>query len=159
MEDLVDMTEVKHGPTRAGREIDRTFVNFGRSIVDSGTLEPLETEGGLTSDHRVAWARTELERKEEAMVTYSYRRFTEQGAANFTVDLLRENWENVTQVVTPSLKVDAMQEVLGTLMDRHFPSKTTTRRASDPPWVNDKIRRLWAKRRRIYSRSGRNARW
>ena len=49
-----DLVEVKHGPTRGDREIDRAFVNFSRSVNESGTLEPLETEEGtpppLTSE-------------------------------------------------------------------------------------------------------------
>ena len=39
-QDHPDLTEVKHGPTRGDREIDRTFVNFGRSIRESGALPP-----------------------------------------------------------------------------------------------------------------------
>ena len=39
-QDHPDLTEVKHGPTRGDREIDRTFVSFGRSIEASGALPP-----------------------------------------------------------------------------------------------------------------------
>lgn len=56
LQDHPDLQEVVHGPTRGDREIDRSFVNFGRSITESGALPPLETEDGKLSDHRIAWA-------------------------------------------------------------------------------------------------------
>ena len=37
--------------------------------------------------------------------------------------------------------------------------KTTTKRISDPPWVNNKIRKLSKRRRKIYDREGWSARW
>ena len=37
--------------------------------------------------------------------------------------------------------------------------KATVRRESDPPWVNDNVRRMWRKRRKIYDREGRSWRW
>ena len=71
------LTEVDHGPTRGDRAIDRTLVNFGRSIVESGTLPPLETEEGQVSDHKVAWARAEFDVISSGTVTYSYREYTD----------------------------------------------------------------------------------
>ena len=68
--DLVDVREVFIGPTRGSRSIDRIFVNFSRSVVESGTSAPLETEvlenGRITrSDHRVAFCRTEFLKTEK----------------------------------------------------------------------------------------------
>lgn len=50
-----DLFEVDHGPTRLGRKIDRTSVNFHRSDRSIGTSMPLETEEGNKSHHRVAY--------------------------------------------------------------------------------------------------------
>ena len=38
-----DLAEVDHGPTRMGRSIDRTLVNFPRAVKSSSTSTPLET--------------------------------------------------------------------------------------------------------------------
>ena len=44
-------------------------------------------------------------------------------------------------------------------MSKNFKWKTTTRKEGDPPWVNQTLRKLWKKRRRIYDREGRSRRW
>ena len=45
MDNFPDISEVMVGPTRGSRSIDRIFSNVGRSLVESGTLLPLETGG------------------------------------------------------------------------------------------------------------------
>ena len=40
-----DIKETKIGNTRGSRAIDRFFTNMSRSVVEAGTLDPLETEG------------------------------------------------------------------------------------------------------------------
>ena len=57
IDDHPDLTEIVHGPTRGNRSIDRSFVNFGRSVIEADTLEPLETEERIKSDHRIGWAK------------------------------------------------------------------------------------------------------
>lgn len=54
------MTKFDLGPTRGTKSIDRTLVNFGRSITESCTLEPLETKSGMLSDHRIAFAKAKF---------------------------------------------------------------------------------------------------
>ena len=68
LQDHPDMAEVSHGPTRQGRYIDRSFVNFNRSVVGSGTSVPLEDEDGRESDHRVAPLRAEFETTENKKI-------------------------------------------------------------------------------------------
>ena len=54
-----DMSEMEVGPTRGRKSIDRVFSNVGRSLVESGTALPLETEGedSRKSDHLIAYGR------------------------------------------------------------------------------------------------------
>ena len=61
--------------------------------------------------------------------------------------------------VGTSAKVGAFQGILDNLMALSFVMKTTTKRVSDPPWVNTKIRKLSRKRRKIYDKEGRSPRW
>ena len=74
-------------------------------------------------------------------------------------EIAGQDWKGVYDGRTPDAKATAYQEVVEAIMDRCFPVKTVTRRKSDPPWVNEKIRRLCMKRRKIYDREGRSKRW
>ena len=153
------LTEVMHGNTRGDRAIDRSLVNYGRSVSECGTLPPLETEAGNQSDHRIAWAQASFAHEPEKQIKYSYRQFTDKGADNITLKLGKQSWEKVFQVKSTSDKVSAMQEILDSHMSTCFEWKTTSRRESDPPWVNDKLKWLWKKRRKVYDREGRSTRW
>lgn len=137
-EDHVDMAEVTHSCTRGSRSIDRSFVNFSRAIVESGTLPPLETEDGRFSDHRIAFAKAVFHKPKPPTVTYSYRHYTDQGASRFGDLIAEQTWESVRSAVGPSDKAAAFQIILDTLMAACFVMKTTTKRTTDTPWVNSK---------------------
>ena len=154
-----DLVEIKHGPTRNGREIDRSFVNFNRSLVEYGTSEPLDTEEGSDSDHRIAWARAEFVKPANDIIKYSYLQYTQEGATKFLEDLSQQKWDNVASAATCTAKVEAMQTTLDELLTRNFRWRTTKRRTSDKPWINDKIRWLAGKSRKLYDREGRSRRW
>ena len=159
VEDHPDLSEVECGPTRGVRSIDRSFVNFNRSIVESGTLPPLETEEGLVSDHDVAFCKAAFPKNNTEYVTYKHRPFTEEGAVSFLDYLSSLQWDEVLSAETVDQKTHLFQAALDQGMDKFFPEKTVRRRKSDPPWINDTLRRLNVKRRRIYDKHGRSRRW
>ena len=157
--DHPDLTEVDFGPTRGDKAIDRTLINFGRSIEESYTLLPLETEDGRLSDHRIAYAKAVFPRVKEKVITYSYREFTEAGGESFVRAVSAQDWSEVYEQDSPSDKVLAFQAILDRHMNANFKLKTTTRRESDPPWINNNVRKLWRKRRKVYDREGRSRLW
>ena len=157
--DHPDLVEVVHGPTRGDRSIDRTFVNFGRSITESGALPPLETESGQESDHKIAWAESCFPSAPVKLVKYTYRAYTEQAAESFLQDLNSQTWERVYAAGDTDSKTEVFQSMVEELLEKNFKWKTTVRREDEPPWVNDVLRRLWKKRRKIYDREGRSRRW
>ena len=159
MEDHPDLREIDFGPTRGSRSIDRTLTNFNRSVVETSQLPPLETESGLVSDHNMTFARASFPRTRAGNITFSYRPFSEAAAAAFVSAVSVHDWTGVLANADVESEVSAFQEVLDHYMDKFFPLKTTTRRESDPPWVNDALRRLSKKRRRVYDKEGRSARW
>ena len=159
LEDHPDLSEVAHGPTRNGRSIDRSFVNFGRSIIEAGTLEPLESEDGSKSDHRIAWAKAKFLVERPSTHTYTYRAYSESGAAVFLAELDTQTWHEVFTASTTSQKVEAFQAILDNLMSKCFKYKTVTRCSRDPPWFNSRIKHKILKRRKVYDRQGRSARW
>ena len=159
VEEHVEITEIKHGNTRGNRAIDRTFTNFHRSITEYGCLPPLETEDGRPSDHKIAFALAEFLKPKTPTTTYTYRHFTPSGATQFASLLAEQSWTTVFSAVGPSAKVATFQAILETIMSVCFLTKTTTRRVSDPPWVNNKIRKLSRRRRKVYDKEGRSPRW
>ena len=154
-----DLTEVQHGPTRGDRAIDRSLVNFGRLITESGSLRPLETENGNESDHRIAWARATFSKTPDKLVKYTYRAYTDSGAEAFLQDLNTQSWERVYNAQGTDSKTEIFQEIIDALLEKNFCWKTTTRRESDAPWINETLKKLWKKRRRVYDREGRSRRW
>ena len=73
VEEYPDMTEIRVGPTRGDREIDRLFCNMSRSVFESGTVPPLETDHSVR-DHKVAYVTVKMQRQESfEWVNYSYR--------------------------------------------------------------------------------------
>ena len=57
---------------------------------------------------------------------------------------------------------EQLEAFLGDVMGKMaelFPTKTTTRRVNDPPWINPHVRALIRKRRRVYHKEGRSAKW
>ena len=159
LDDHPDLGELPYGPTRADREIDRTLVNFTRAIKECGTLPPLETEEGLPSDHNIAWAKAEFEPQKKKLISYTYRSYTDSGADAFADSIRQQSWESVFSKTTASAKVETFQDIIERLMSNHFETKTTIRRETDPPWINDRVRKLWAKRRKVYDREGRSSAW
>ena len=154
-----DLAEIEHGYTRDERNIDRSFVNFNRSIVEFGTLEPLDTEESNPSDHRIAWAKAVFEPNPNKHTTYSYLQYCQEGATSFLQDLEVQDWEQVKKAGTTSEKVEAFQSILDNLLNKNFEWKTTKRRKQDKPWINDKVRWLKGKSRKLYDREGRSRRW
>ena len=154
-----DLKEVDVGPTREGRKIDRSFVNFSRAVVSSGCLPPLDTEDGRPSDHKIAHWKAVFPSSSSKKITYTYRPYSEEGAAQFLLAVATQSWDSVLSNATVDGKTEAYQKILEKLTNLYFPLRTTTRRESDPPWVNDTIRRMVMKRRRVYDRQGRSAKW
>lgn len=134
LDDHPDLPEVEHGHTRAGRPIDRSFVNFGRSIVEAGTLPPLESEEGSQSVHWIAYARSRFLVEPTKTTSYTFMQFAEKGASAFLRDVALQSWTAVYNRVDTSGKVGEFQSILDALMNKHFAFRTVTKRLSDPPW-------------------------
>ena len=85
LENFADIKEIDVGPTRGRRSIDRLFTNMSRSVTESGTVTPLETEDdeeGNTkkSDHKVVYCKISLQRR----AAMSPPRNSESGLSSMT---------------------------------------------------------------------------
>ena len=154
-----DLTEVEHGPTRGDRKIDKFLVNFGRSVIESDTLPPLDDGLGRASDHRIAYFKSVVRKQPVVKTTYSYRHYTPEGAAKFKTWLSNCDFTDIISETDANKQVESFLGTLNSAMDACFTTKTTTRSESDPPWINSQVRSLVKKRRRIYHREGRSHQW
>ena len=154
-----DLAEVEHGPTRGDRKIDRTLVNFARSITESDTLPPLDDGQGRESDHLVSFFKAAIARPKEPLVRYRYRHYTDEGAAKFQAWISSKDFSSVLQKLDPNEQLGDFLGSLESSMDMCFPYKTTVRRERDPPWINRHVRTMIKKRRKVYHREGRSPRW
>ena len=159
LDDHADMSEVEHGPTRGDRKIDRFLVNFARSISESDTLPPLDDGSGRLSDHMMAYFKASFPVQKPTFTTYKYSHFTAEGAANFQRWISTHDFRDVYSRSEVNSQLRAFLSTLESKMNDFFPMKTTTKRVSDPPWINPYIRTMVKKRRHVYHREGRSNRW
>ena len=153
LQDFADIKEVPVGNTRDDRSIDRIFLNVSRSVVDSGTLETLETEDeeSRSSNHRIAYCRMDLIRRWE---TYTYRHFTDRARKNFKEWMVLHDWREVYAASGSDNKTNAYQNTLTAAMDRYFLLKTNRKKSSDLPWINMGVLRKIKARKRLFWAEG-----
>ena len=153
--DFQDIKEVDVGPTRGDRKIDRLFVNFGRSITESGTLAPLETEDGSASDHRTAYCKVALARTAAfTWQSFSYRHYNEQSVKEFKQWVTLHNWQEVYNAEGSNAMTERYQETIDWALNRFFPLNTTRRKSTDLPWMNKRLRKMIVNRKKLYWREG-----
>ena len=161
---FADIKEVDVGFTRKDKVIDRIFLNMTRSVVESGTLEPLETEeeDASPSDHRIAYCRLELARVANfKWETFTYRYFNDQAKKDFKAWIVLHDWAEVRQARGSNDMTNAYQGTLSWAIDKFFPLKTTRRKTTDLPWINKSVLKKIDARKRLYWAEGgkRTAAW
>ena len=163
LQDFPDLREEQVGPTRKDRTIDRIFTNFGRSIVESGTVPPLEPEPGYQgakSDHRIAFAKAFLPRNRTfEWISYQYRYYSPEAVDEFGRWLAGKDWVDVATAPGSNSKANIYQAEITDALEGIFPLITVRKKSTDCPWVNNRIRRLIAKRKGVYRREGRSGKW
>ena len=158
-----DIKEVNIGSTRGDKAIDKIFVNFSRSVVGSGTVDPLETEDeeAAKSDHRVAYCKAVLERRQKyEWETYSYRHYNDDSVERFREWVVMHGWEEVKEGRTADEKAEAYQALVVGAVERFFPLRTVKRKSTDPPWLDKKTLKMIDQRKELYiQEGGRTAVW
>ena len=107
--------------TRGSGSIDRIFCNIWRKVVESGTLAPLETEHDRRSDHRAAFCKLSLPRKEAfRWESYTYRHYSEEAVKKFQEWIVLHDWAEVLLEEGSERKAVAYQAVLNDSIERFF---------------------------------------
>ena len=156
LDNFADISEIKVGNTRGNKAIDRVFSNLSRSVEESGTLAPLETEEeGRQSDHRVAYAKIVLRKNRRfEWVSYSYRRYTDHAAAKFREWIVWHDWASVLTAAGSERKAEEYQSTVTGAVERFFPLRRVKKRSTDPPWMDKRTRDMIEARKKLYREEG-----
>ena len=73
--------------------------------------------------------------------------------------LAHKDWAPVFEAEGSSEKAAAYEAIVMGGVAHHFPLITTRRKDTDPPWINDRVRRRIRRRCCIYKEEGRSVAW
>ena len=109
LDSFADISEAPVGNTRGNKAIDRTFTNMGRSIVEAGTVLPLETLGEeeelKRNDHRLSFCRFRLKKKiSYRWETFICRRLNNDSISKFREWIVFHDWASVKDAGTSDAK-------------------------------------------------------
>ena len=79
------------------KQATHTHARAGGQSAEAGTLPPLETDdSSKKSDHQIAYAQLELERRSAfKWLNYSYRHYSQEGEKEFGDWLVNHGWDSV----------------------------------------------------------------
>ena len=139
--------------------IDRIFTNFHDHLGPVRVLPPLGTDGDdggrRVSDHLIVAVDSCLPRTEAyELLSYSYRYYTDESSDSFMSWIVGHDWESVLTAVGSNAKARAYQETIDSAVGNCFKLITTTRKSTDPPWINAAVKKRVRQRRSVYAREG-----
>ena len=73
--------------------------------------------------------------------------------------LVGASWDEVFLAKGSNAKALAYERIVNGGVAAHFPMKTTRRKDTDPPWINEKVRRKIRRRKAVYREQGRSPLW
>ena len=92
-------------------------------------------------------------------LAYSYCYLDPEMIGGFGSWLVSQEWREVFRAEGSNTKAQAYERAIMGGVAMHFPLKTTRRKDTDPPWLNDTVRRKIRRRKAIYRREGRSVAW
>ena len=147
-------------PTRGNRTIDLALTNIESSITRSQVLPPLRNDESETeSDHRfvvfnAAWKHSHR----FTWIRTRGRQLSQENVERCIEEINRYDWTSLADTdMTPTALAKRLHDTLCSIADRTIPWKTYKRRSTDDPWIDDKIRKMIARRRAVFRNKGRNS--
>ena len=90
---------------------------------------------------------------------YSYVKQTAEGDKKMTEHLSKVDWAQVTDQKHVDLMVDNLHRIFTSASDYRYKTVTTTRKSSQPPWIDDYVLALIRQRRKVFRRERRSDEW
>ena len=157
--DFEDIVELPNIPSRHGAPLDRCFTNFSSEIFSLTGHPPLQTLGGVASDHLVLSFNFKVQRKHHFQTsTHETRHFGEEGLLKFNGLLCATDW-SVLDNLSASDMVVKFDETIKSYYDLCFPVKIIKVRDTDLPWVSKRIKRAIRRKKRKYKVQGSSTEW
>ena len=160
LKEFTDIKMVRSGPTRGKNTLDLIFTNFPQYIKEQCTLPALFNADGVESDHAAVHLIAKIPRVPDYQIEkYSYIKQTDEGDRSFKECLEAANWESVTKETDPNTMTAALHAIFEDAMSKSYQIITTTRKSSQPQWINQYVLDLIDQRRAVFRREGRSLEW
>ena len=158
LNEVADVSLVQTPPTRGDSTIDLVYTNIASEITDTAVLPPLQSLGGVDSDHKCVFVAATLKEARKFKWTVKMKRSRDPKKEEaFTAELAAWNGDSLAGDADDM--AEELERVIRTLTDKHFPLRRVRKRSNESPWITHHIRRLWKRKIRIYRKSGRNDQW
>ena len=69
------------------------------------------------------------------------------------------DWSGVISQHGSNAKAVQYQKEMDCAIDIFFPVRTNTRKSTDPPWVNARVKKKVKQRRSVFMKEGRSRKW
>ena len=160
LKEFTDIKVVQTGPTRGKNTLDLVFTNFPNYIREFGTLPALFNAEGTESDHAAVHLCSRMPRVPEYEIEkYTYIKHTSEGDESFAKYLGEVDWTELTEQNKPDKMVEILHAVFKEGMDISYKTITTTRKNTQPQWINQAVLDLIDQRRAVFRREGRSDTW
>ena len=82
--------------------------------------------------------------------SFSFRPITKAGVEKFGSMLLNVDWDFI-KTGNPTQAAELLNKALQSLVEASFPTKTRNIKSTDAPWFTPKLRRIIARKQKIYT--------
>ena len=151
--------------TLNGKNLDVFISNLGSFYTSSIVVSPVEPDHpsrGKKSDHSVPFIYlldTHSIKENNIYTKRTTRQLPDSGIWKFGETIMCEGWEEVRPEESSSQQDEALQAVLGRILDNCLPTKTVPLRNTDKPFMTNYLKKNNKKRRREYIKHGKSPKY
>lgn len=128
--------------------------------IDSRVLPPLQSVGGIPSNHQCVYAEAEFPPVRGYNWVCQMRRTRDQGKEEaYSEEQRGWDWSCLRNASGVDAKADVLEADIRQHTDRHFPLARVRKRSTEAPWITRRIKRLWKRKIRSYKKGGKTHRW
>ena len=153
-------------PTRLDAHLDLMATTLKNNLIRAEYMPPLEPgprREGVPSDHSFLLCEFEINMKHEFTdASYLSRVLDEAAVAEYSSTLESIDWPTTLGDIN-HIGIDTFAEtfhrVLRSTVDSVAPLKKRKRKSTDKPWINDNLKKMTEKRKRLFKGQERSANW